>query len=555
MTISRDVYQSFEDIVGPDYISDDPALLDTYIYPQNATSVHLGPYYHVYSPRGAAVLLPADVGEVQAIIKLCNKHKLKFKASSTFWGGMGYPSHDDVIQLDMRRMNRVLEIDRKNMFAVIEPYVIGATLQAEAMKVGLNTHIIGAGGSCSPLASAVGFAGAGPDSVYMAKGGENMLGAEWVMPDGELVRTGSLGAGLGWFSGEGPGPGVRGIIRGALGLRGAMGVFTKIALKLYPWPGPATLPVKGIIPAYQTELPPNITIHSLAFPDWKAWADAAYKIWNAEIGYIVHRQYNMFGCDLKLAMIKILTDPNKTLSDMEELLKDPEIQRQTKEMRFDYEMVMAGMTARDIEWQEKALDEILAETGGRKIPIMEESDTQKWSLLYMLRLGHKSLNLVFGGGYDGSFCQFGTPDFVIEYARRGSELKTDWEKKGAMVEAGGDCGMGGIGGLGGGGMTGLENFVHFDPYSKESTDGSREYFNAAMALGAEMKMGGGIETTNVLCRGSDGRELPKEQRNKAMASTRQPAVFRYQQKIKEAFNPNDLGDAYYAALDDKTDSH
>ena len=31
---------------------------------------------------------------------------------------------------------------------------------------------------------AVGFAGAGPDSLYMSKGGENMLGAEWVMPDG-----------------------------------------------------------------------------------------------------------------------------------------------------------------------------------------------------------------------------------------------------------------------------------------------------------------------------------------------------------------------------------
>ena len=49
-------------------------------------------------------------------------------------------------------MDRILEIDEKNMFAVIEPYVIAATLQAEAMKVGLNCHMIGAGASCSPLA-------------------------------------------------------------------------------------------------------------------------------------------------------------------------------------------------------------------------------------------------------------------------------------------------------------------------------------------------------------------------------------------------------------------
>lgn len=551
MALTKDIYQELEDIVGADYISDDPAVLDSYIYPQNATSVHLGPYYHIYSPRGGAVLLPATVEEVQAVVKLCNKYKIKFKASSTFWGGMGYPSHDNAVQLDMRRMNHIVQIDKKNMFAVIEPYVIGATLQAEAMKVGLNTHIIGAGGSCSPLASAVGFAGAGPDSVYMAKGGENMLGAEWVMPDGELVRTGSLGSGLGWFSGEGPGPGVRGIIRGALGTRGALGVFTKVAVKLYPWPGPSNLPVEGIIPAYRTTLPDNITVHSLVFPSWEAWAESAYKIWDAEIGYIIHRQYNMFGCDLKLAMIKILTDPRKTLSDMEELLKDPEIQRQTKEMRYDYELVLAGMTSRDIAWQEKALDEILAETGGVRAPAMEDPETKKWSLLYMLRLGHKNLNLVYGGGYDGSFCQFGTPDFVIEYAKKGSELKSGWEKKGAMVEAGGDCGMGGVGGLGGGGMTGLENFVHFDPFSKESTEGSREYFNAAMALGREMKIGGGIESTNVLCRGADGKELPKGERDKAMTSYRQSAVFRYQNKIKKAINPNDLGDAYYATLDDE----
>lgn len=551
MSLSREAYRALEDIVGKDNVSDDPILLDTYIYPQNATSVHLGPYYRVYTPRPAAAILPDTTSEVQAIVKVCNKYKIKFKASATFWGGMGYQSHEGALQLDMRRMNRIIEIDRKNMFAIIEPYVISATLQAEAMKVGLNTHIIGAGASCSPLASAVGFAGAGPDSVYMAKGGENLLGAEWVMPDGELVRTGSLGAGLGWFSGEGPGPGVRGIIRGGLGTRGAMGVFTKIALKLFPWPGPPTLPVEGIVPAYKTTLPDNITIHSLAFPSWEAWADSAYKIWNAEIGYIVHRQYNMFGRDLKLAMIKVLIDPAKTLSDMEELLKDPEVKKQTEEMKYDYEIVLAGMTARDIEWQEKALDEILAETGGKRIPAMEDPETKKWSLLYMIRLGHKSLNLAYGGGYDGSFCQFGTPDFVIKYANRGSELKSTHEKKGVMVEAGGDCGMGGVGGLGGGGMTGLENFVHFDPHSKESTDGVREYFNAAMALGSEMKIGHGIESTNVLCRGSDGKELPKEKLNKALLASPQPAVFRYQQKIKEAINPNDLGDAYYITLDDR----
>src|ERR1035437_10385351 len=119
MAFLKEAYRALEDLVGQENISDDPALLDTYRYPQNATSVHLAPFYNTLTPRGGAVLLPASTEEVQAIVKVCNKYTIKFKASSTFWGGMGYPSHDDAVQLDMRRMNRILEIDQKNQFAVI----------------------------------------------------------------------------------------------------------------------------------------------------------------------------------------------------------------------------------------------------------------------------------------------------------------------------------------------------------------------------------------------------------------------------------------------------
>jgi glycolate oxidase len=163
-------------------------------------------------------------------------------------------------------MDRVLEIDKKNMFAVIEPYVIGVNLQAEAMKVGLNTHIIGAGGSCSPLASATSYTGPGPDTLFMGFGDENTLGLEWVMPDGELIRTGSLGSGLGWFCGEGPGPGIRGIVRGAMAP--TYGVTSALSFILT---GQTELPI-GTLPAYKAMLPENIRCYTLAFPSWQAWA-------------------------------------------------------------------------------------------------------------------------------------------------------------------------------------------------------------------------------------------------------------------------------------------
>jgi hypothetical protein len=333
-----------------------------------------------------------------------------------------------------------------------------------------------------------------------------------------------------------------------------MGVFTKVAIKLFPWPGPATLPVEGRPPAYKAVLPDNIRGYTLGFPNWKAWADSCYLVWDSGIGYIAHRQYSMFGRDLKGAMVKILSDPAMTLGDIEGLLKDPEVQKMTGEMIRDYQIVLAGMTPRDIEWQDKVLDKILEETGGWKVKEMLEPDLYNWSLLYMIRLGHKNLNLVYGGGYDGCFGLGGSPDFGTseEPARveQATAFKVEWEKKGNIVASGGDAMMGGIGGMGGGGMTMWENFTHFDPHDKASTEGTLEFFNAATKFGIQKGWGPGMEKMNEYARWSDGKTTPKEVRDKIFLSSAQPQTFRYQRKIKETFNPNDLGDAYYRTLDE-----
>ena len=109
----------FEDIVGPENICGDPAIM---------------PSYHC-SEIGA-VILPKDTEEVQAIVKLCNRYKIDFTAMSTGFTGCHMPKGS--IYLDLRRMNHIIEINEKNMYAVVEPYVTSAELQAELMKRGLN---------------------------------------------------------------------------------------------------------------------------------------------------------------------------------------------------------------------------------------------------------------------------------------------------------------------------------------------------------------------------------------------------------------------------------
>jgi hypothetical protein len=550
MALSKEIYRAFEDIVGPDNVSDDPAILDTYVTPLAQSSNHMGPLYDVYTPRGLAVLMPGSTEEVQAIVRVCNKYGIKFKASSTFWASRGNISDDYAITLDMRRMDHILEIDEKNQFAVIEPYVTGATLQAETMKLGLNTTIIGAGSSCSPLASACANGGPSPFAMYGGLLRENLLAFEWVMPTGEIMRSGSLGSGLGWFCDDGPGPGLRGLIMAGEGHKGALGVFTKCAIKLFPWPGPPTLKNKGIIPAYRAVLPPNIQGHTVAWSSWQGFADGLYRIWDSGISaYYCHRQYTMFGRDLKGAMIKILADPTRTLDDLEEMLNDPEVRRQTEEMKRDFQIILAGMTSRDIEWQERVLDKILAETGGCKASLTEEPDIKNWSLLFLLRLGHKNLNFVYAGGYEGCFGVGGVPDYSCPRIETATEFKRKWEQEhDAFVPAGGDCMMGGMAGIGGGGFTTWENFTHYDSHDKDSVQGTYDFFEASMKYGMANGLGA-MERMYSMSRRDDGYARTKEEQKQMLSRMSQPLAFEYQWKIREVLDPNHLGDAYYMTIE------
>ena len=548
MALAMEIYQAFEDVVGKNNISKDPAILETYRCISAQTSSHYGPFYGQVTPCPQAVILPENTDEVQKIVKLCNKFKLKFKASTTFWASMGYVGSDYAIQLDMRRM-RALEIDEKNQTAIIEPYAIGAVVQAEAMKVGLNCNLPGVGCSSSIVASTAGWGGIGPSSLFMGNAGENLLGAEWVLPDGEIIRSGSIGSGAGWFCGEGPGPSPRAIFRGSFGAIGEMGVCTKIAIRLHPWPGPTYLPSEGTIPAYKAVLPDNFKCYTLCFPTWDAWAEAVRLCYETDVLYLGHRQFNMFGRDLKAAMIEILTDPDKQLCDLPALMEDPEIKKQTEDMKLDFQIVIAGMTKRNMEYKEKVINKILEITGGWKSEMMNDPELADWALLYLLRMGRKNLNFVLCGGYEGNFGLSSNLYVSTSVMEEAAALKKEWENKTtAFAATGGDSEMGSLSMLGGGGTLMWEFFTCFDPYEKESVEGSCEFIDDTQRWMFEKGIGLDMGRMNSDLRGVDGYDMPQEIQDQIYSNAPQPHVFSYQWKIRELFNPNHLGGSYYRTL-------
>jgi len=162
-------------------------------------------------------------------------------------------------------MNRITEIDKKNKFAIVEPYVSVGFLTTETLKQGLRPHSVGCGPSASIVASSTSHFGCGTSSVSTDYGGRVPLGVEWVLPDGNILRVGALGTGAGWFSGDGPGPSLRGIMRGLSGPNGGLGIVTRAAVKLTPWYGPTSIKATGKTNLYEYDIPENMRVYQLVF--------------------------------------------------------------------------------------------------------------------------------------------------------------------------------------------------------------------------------------------------------------------------------------------------
>ncbi len=550
MAFPREIYQALEDIVGKRNISENIGICETYRSIPSQSSAHYGPSEH-WTPLPQAVVLPGSTEEVQNVIRICNKYGIEFKASTTFWATMGYIGSDFAIQIDTRRMKSV-KIDAKNMCAVVEPFAIAATVQAEVMKYGLNINIPGVGCSSSTLANFSSWIAFGPNSISMGQGSENVLGMEWVLPNGEVLRTGSLGAGEGWFCGEGPGPSLRGILRGIFGAAGSLGVCTKMAVRLHPWPGPADFPTYGTVPAYKADFGPNFKCYTLCFPTWEAWARSVQYFHESDVAYSGHRQFNMFGRNLKGAMLNIITDADKQLSDLEELVNDPYIQKENEKMKLDYQVIIAGFSERDMEYKEKAIDYILEQTGGWKSEMMLEKDKHDYALLYLTRLGHKNLNFVMCGAYEGTFGLSSNVWKTIQVVEEAVALKRKWEVEHDSIAAtGGDSAMGSLSGIGGGGATGWEFFTNFDAYDKNSVHGTAKFVDGNQEFHNKYSFGPDFCRWNSDVRHMNGYNYTQEEHNQMFANAPQPWVYAYQYKIREAINPKNLCGTYFRTVDPK----
>ena len=271
------IFKELVNILGSEHVTDDPAVLEAYSRESQTPSS---------ATRGRAefIVLPGNSGDVQQIVKLSNRYQFPF---SVIGSGLYFATIAAVkpywCMIDTKWMNKVT-IDDKSMCAIVEPYVSLAQVQAEAMKKGLyNGTPCSAEWSCMANHTMFGLHGTAYRTGYASR---NVLGLEWVLPTGDILRTGSLATpGAENYWGEGPGPDARGLLRGVLGHFGAFGVITRIAIKLYPWPGPREFPADGVVPQKRSILPESgFKWYLITYPTLERAITAMREMSQAEIG-------------------------------------------------------------------------------------------------------------------------------------------------------------------------------------------------------------------------------------------------------------------------------
>lgn len=133
MGFPKITYRALEDVVGPEFVSNDPAICIAY----SRGGYGMGVYDRAKKLPGC-VILPKDTEEIQAIVRIANRYKIPYIPVSTYFISFCTPLRSNTIMMHFKRMDR-LEIDEKNMSALVQPYVTYSQLQIEAMKRGLFT--------------------------------------------------------------------------------------------------------------------------------------------------------------------------------------------------------------------------------------------------------------------------------------------------------------------------------------------------------------------------------------------------------------------------------
>ncbi len=215
--------QDLISICGAEYVSD--KRVDCLCHTRDA-----GP-----TPGGvpAVVVRPRTTEQVAGIVSAANRHHTPifvWGRSSTF---IGHGIKDGCILMGLDLMNKIEKMDFDNQAVTVQTGAIWHAVDVELGKRGWELAVPGSGGMfvCT-VGGSVAYNSVPHGLAEYGMTGDNVIALEVVMPDGQVIHTGTAGneaAGRLAFERNANGPDLAGLFIGSCGV---FGVITRVTYRI-----------------------------------------------------------------------------------------------------------------------------------------------------------------------------------------------------------------------------------------------------------------------------------------------------------------------------------
>src|SRR6202521_1876580 len=169
------------------------------------------------------VVFPTSTEQIVAIVKACNELNVPFlpRGAGTSLAGGCLPGGGGVM-IALTRMKRILEVNYRDRYAVVEPGVVNLWLTNHIKPSGYHFAPDPSSQGACTIGGNIATNSGGPHTLKYGVTVNHVLGVELVLPDGRVVETGGPAE-------DNPGYDLTGVI---VGSEGTFGIVTKAWVRI-----------------------------------------------------------------------------------------------------------------------------------------------------------------------------------------------------------------------------------------------------------------------------------------------------------------------------------
>jgi len=323
------------------------------------------------------IVQPSSVDEIVKILDLANRERIPV----TPWGG-GSGSQGGIlpvyggIMLDLKRLNRIIEIDEASHTVTVEAGINCTLLETALNEAGFTFPHYPASGNCASIGGFIAHRGSGTLSTKYGKIEDLVLSLEMVLPSGKIINTLPVPK-------HASGPGLHELF---IGCEGTFAIVTKATLQIF-------------------DMPEERRFNAYIFPTLEAGLEAGRRMMHQGVGLSVLRLY----------------DPGSTKTKVGDVLG-------VKVENNDASYMVVGYDgfSEMIDVQEKFVNRIADELKGQNFG--RDGGDRWWESRYKFYYPPYEFRLPWMYGTMDTVCKY--KDIAVLYRAKKEAIENDYKDKG-----------------------------------------------------------------------------------------------------------------------------